>query len=164
MKNVLRCARSSTTLAIEMRGWFSALAMLIQTGCGCPANGCKVEPLETSTPGNPDQLSNGDLSFCVNSYCAMGIFGSINPSAYVGLILDGGCISVVVGATSDATQLTFALLDGSGCPPSTLSAGDTVHARMLGADGHVIFDKTHVIELQDQDSCGGPCNRLQLMF
>ena len=147
-----------------MRGVLTAL-VLMSSGCGCPASACRGEPLATSTPGTPDQLSNSSLSVCVNSYCAMGTFGTVAPDAtYAGLVLDGGCISVAASPATAMVDLTFALLDGSACPPTTLSAGDVVHARLVGMDGVVIFDKTHVIELQASDSCGGKCDRLELFF
>jgi len=148
----------------------AAIFVCLLGGCGCPANACKTdEDLATSTSVARQDLSNAAITFCLNSFCESGMFANIsaepNPSSPVRIELDGGCVGVGLGYVTYETDIYFALLPNAGCPAmADLSEGDVVYVRLVDANGNIVIDKTHTLELQNGSSCGGTCNKLELVF
>ena len=115
---------------------------------------------------NPAELSNLVATACIDGACEQGTFGSVSPdggdSWHLAL---GTCISLSLYATNPSgTLVFFESTANQSCTWFPLKLGDVLRLTLLDAQGDVIFDKSHTVTTQGEDSCGTQCDRLALRF
>jgi hypothetical protein len=157
---------NAATWRPDQRVGYAVVSCLLLVSCGACPEPCVNQFTGAEVQQEPESFSNEAATVCVNETCGQGAFGAVATTggASWSITLDSGCFKLLLTRTTPSGTFVGIGPADPTCAWSPLKLGDKIELRIVDPNGNVVFDKTHTVTVQGENSCGTPCDRLALKF